>query len=150
MNLNELRALAARWREAADASSRYGGQDATTNTLRVCAQELEDTLASIGLSGTQTEAALGNGHVTVAELAGWIGGIAESTVRRWLRQGRLEGAWQLDNGEWRVPRVAALAFVESRKSTPPRKRDSKRRYNRAEFIKRFKAKGDTDESESAK
>jgi hypothetical protein len=149
VSLNELRALAARWREAADASSRYGGEDATTSTLRVCAQELEDTLASLGLPDIQP-VELGNGHVTVSELAGWIGGIAESTVRRWLREGKLEHAWQLDNGEWRVPRVAALAFVESRKSKPPRKRDGKRRYNRAEFVRRFKAKGDNDESESAK
>ncbi|UCC83476.1 MAG: helix-turn-helix domain-containing protein [Gemmatimonadota bacterium] len=71
-------------------------------------------LVQLGLPGTN-ELDLGEGFMTVADLATWISGVSESTVRRWLRDGRFPGAWQLDNGEWRIPRTAAVEFVENRK-----------------------------------
>jgi hypothetical protein len=104
--------------------------------------ELQEVLDQIGLPGANGSD-LGEGYLSVADLATWIGGVSQSTVRRWLRDGRFPGAWQLDNGGWRIPRAAALEFVEKRKPTASqacRVRRRTGRYGRDKFIRRFQSK----------
>ena len=83
----------------------------------------------------------GAGFMTVAEVAAWIGGVSPSSVRRWLRAGDFAGAWQLDNGQWRVPRLAVFSFVKCRERTPRgngSRQAAKVRYDRADFVRRFR------------
>lgn len=141
MTVSELRALAERWLEAADARARYGGEDVASSVLKACAHELEDELNATNPPGSKNEGGdLGDGFVTTADVAKWIGGVSEATVRRWCREARFPGAWRLDNGEWRVPKTAALAYVQSRKASKPPPNGRRRKYDRAQFLKRFAAK----------
>lgn len=36
------------------------------------------------------------------------------TVRKWLRDGKLEGSYLSDRAGWRVPETAIVAFLEAR------------------------------------
>jgi len=136
VNLTELLALADRWREAADSRTRYGGEDGASQVLSTCADELSEMLAQVDVPEKE---ALTGGFLTATELAEWIGGVSPSTVRRWLNEGRFEGAWQLDNKEWRVPRMAALQFVEDRKHE--KQRPISRKYERNRFVGKYRVRG---------
>lgn len=140
--VSELQALAQRWVEAAEARARYGGEDVASSVLKACARELEGELDATSPPGSDEGSSLGDGFVTTADVAKWIGGVSEATVRRWCRAKCFSDAWQLPNRKWRIPRTAALAYVETRKlATPtPKGKRRTRKYDRTEFVKRFSAK----------
>ena len=41
---------------------------------------------------------------------------AESTVRDWCRAGRFDGAYRLNDREWRIPPAAVDAFIEAQRN----------------------------------
>lgn len=52
------------------------------------------------------------GDLTLADVAGETRR-AISTCRTWCNSGRLKGAYRLNNRDWRVPRAALRAFLDS-------------------------------------
>lgn len=72
--------------------------------------DIQTLIQGLGEPATRTEVA-GLADLTV-EQVGQQFGRSPSTVRGWLSQGLLTGAYRLQNREWRIPVATVRAFLD--------------------------------------
>lgn len=93
-------------------------------------------LLELAVDSGHADQAAARAELTVGELATRFHR-SPSTVRGWCEHGRFEGAYKLNDRDWRIPLAAVDAFLaEQRSKSPVTQLGAWRTVRRAELIRR--------------